>query len=76
LFGRRLHGARHGIGNVVEFEVQEDLEPPSMKGIQDLRAAAGKEFLAHLDPTSSRIELIRHAQGGIQGRVIEGNDQR
>ena len=58
----------------MELEIEKDVEATLAKGTNGFRPRAGKKFLAHLDPTGLRIELIDQRQGLIQIRKIERDD--
>ncbi|MNC41325.1 hypothetical protein D3C75_900860 [compost metagenome] len=73
--GFNRHGS--GVGNVVEFQIEEHLKALLDQGFDNARCAAGEQLLADLDPAQGRIELIRQFQGGVTGREIQGdNDGR
>ena len=49
-FRCRLAGRRHGIGDVVEFQVKEYIEPARHQRTHQLRSRHGEQLLAHLEP--------------------------
>ncbi|MOA34245.1 hypothetical protein D3C78_1556060 [compost metagenome] len=66
----------HGIGNVVEFQVQEYLEAARLQLLQQLRAGGGKQLLADLQPALQRVKTGGKGQRGIGGGKIQCHQHR
>jgi len=70
--GLDSHGG--GVGDVVEFQIEEQLEALGLQRLDHLRAAAGEQLLADLYPAQRRIELVGQRQGGVTAGEVEGDD--
>ena len=75
-FRRGLDRHRRGVGDVVEFQIEKQLEALGLQRLDHLRTTAGEQFLADLDPAQRRIELIGQRQSGITAGKVEGDDDR
>ncbi len=74
--GSGFHRHRRGVGDVMEFEVEEDFEIHCLQRLDDRWAAASEQLLADLHPTQPRIELPGQCQCGIAGGEVERYDNR
>ncbi len=63
--GSGAAGARHGVGNVVKFEVQENRQPHIDKGPHPARAMGAEEFQPQLQPA----DMGPHPFGQLAGIV-------
>src|SRR5690606_8937787 len=68
------YGARHGIRDIVELQIQEYLIPFPMDAAHQTRSATGKQFLADLDPTESGIETLKHGERLALAGKVECDD--
>ena len=75
-FGGHLAGVRHGVGDVVELEVQEHLEAACGQLLQQLRAGGGKQLLAYLQAALRGVETGSKRQGGIGGGEVQRHQYR
>ncbi len=67
--------ARDGVGDVVEFEVEEDGEAAAAELMDDGVAVGEVELEADFEPAAEALELIGEGEGGIGAGVVEGNDE-
>src|SRR2546422_7482957 len=73
---RRLDaGARHGVRDVVELEVEEHVHPVAVDHAHDLGARMEEELLAHLEDADVLGEQRDQALGLGEGLDVEGEDQ-
>jgi len=73
--GDGADGARNGVGDVVELEVEED-GVAAMAEFPDEGGAFGDEELkADLEPVAEVVELTGEGEGGRGTGVIEGDDE-
>src|SRR5205823_1712101 len=73
---RRLDaGARHGVRDVVELEVEEHVHPVAVDHAHDLGARMEEELLAHLEDADVLGEQRDQALGNGEGLDVEGEDQ-
>ena len=61
--GGGSHRGCHCIRNIMKLEVQKDLEARVRQGLDQYRALPGKQLLANLDATQSRIKQFSKTQG-------------
>src|SRR6185312_5930413 len=71
-----LGGARHGVGNVVVFQVQEDRHAHLDKGRYTGRSMGIEEFQAKLQPAHARGEISRQPAGVIEIGGVERDKDR
>ena len=71
---RRGDGARNGVGNVVELEVEENSETQRRQLLDDLGSFCGKELASYLENACRSSKLPRQSRC-LPGAVnIKGDD--
>ena len=73
--GEDRHGPLHGVGDVVELQVQEDLVAPGLD-VPDHLGALGIEQL-HADLHKGLLpggELVQEGEGLLTGGEVQGDD--
>src|SRR6185436_9005721 len=65
----------HGIGNVVELEIEEDLATALAHGLHGGRAEGGEELGADLEAGDLAGEGVDEGHRAIDGIHVEGHDQ-
>ena len=68
---RGVYGLRHGVGNVVKLEVEEDAGARSAKRAHELRALAREEAAADLESPRHALERRRQVERTLTGLDIE-----
>jgi len=64
-----------GVGDVVEFKVEEDGEAAAAEFADDGVAFGEVELEADFEPAAEALELIGEGEGGIGAGVVEGDDE-
>src|SRR2546422_1048358 len=73
---RRLDaGARHGVRDVVELEIQEHVHPVAVDHAHDLGTRVEEELLPDLEDADVLGEELHQALGLGEGLDVEGEDQ-
>lgn len=67
--------AGDGVGNVTEFEVEEDGLAARGELLNDPRAGRGEELHADLEPGADAVEAMDEFEGGGFVGDIEGDDE-
>jgi hypothetical protein len=67
-------GSRHGVWDVVEFQIEEDFKTKARKLLNGSRAFGGKELAAHFEKGGGPADSTRHSEGWLQAVVIQGDD--
>ena len=73
--GENAHGAPHGVGDVVELQIQEDLVAPGLDVPDHLGAFSVEEL--HADLHKGLLpggELVQEGEGLLTGGEIQGDD--
>jgi hypothetical protein len=73
--GGRTDGSCNGVGDVVEFEVEENGEAAAAEFADDGGAFGGVEFEADLEPAAEAVELVGEGEGWVGAGGIEGDDE-
>jgi hypothetical protein len=60
-----------GVGNVVKFEVEEDLEAAIAKCFEQRIAGGIEELHADFEPATGALEAIDEVERGLRGREVE-----
>ena len=72
--GEHGHGLFHGVGDVVELQVQEYLMAPGLYLPDYLRALGIVELHAYLHKGLALFELVQEAEHLLRTAEIAGND--
>ncbi|MPN43857.1 hypothetical protein SDC9_191418 [bioreactor metagenome] len=76
----QVHSGGNGfsdrIGNIVEFEIEEDLSAALANLTDDVRSGAGEELAADFERTHVRGEFAGQAEGIGGVRYIQGDNDR
>jgi hypothetical protein len=70
-----VDGSCDGVGDVVEFEVEEYVEAFGCEGGDDVGSFCDEEFEADLDPFAGWSEAIDEGEGGGGVGEVEGDDE-
>jgi hypothetical protein len=62
----RLHRAGHGVGNIVQLEIEEDRQADLGDLVHAVVAMGAEEFEAKLEPADMALDLLRERHGGIE----------
>src|SRR3546814_653565 len=73
---QRLDRLGDGIGNVVEFEVEEDRQADLRHLMHAVMAVGAKEFETQLQPADMMPDLLRQRLGGVEVRRVDGEIER
>ena len=73
--GRLTHGARDGVRDVVELEVEEDLEAALPRVLDRGGAGGGEELRADLAPGGDAAEPVEQAVGVAERLDVERDEQ-
>ena len=73
-FRRCGNGARHGVGDVVKLQVQEDLVTETREPVNDSRAFGCIKLVANLAQADAVPEPARYCKCRAKPVVIEGDD--
>jgi hypothetical protein len=71
---RRPAGLGHGMGDVVELQVEEHRIAQGHQFAHEIGAGGHEQFLAHLEPAEFRTQAGDDAAGRFRIRVIQGDD--
>ena len=63
------------MGDIVKFQVEEDLKAKARELVDDLRAFGGVELAANLEEAGRALEPPRQGQCRAQTVVVQGDDQ-
>ena len=74
--GQRFHGQSHGVGDVVQLEVEEQLEAVVDDLLQERRAALRVKARADLDRVDDAGQHVHRLTGLAQGVQVERGKQR
>ena len=72
---RGANRAGYGVGNIVQFEIEEDIVARGYDVFDDRGARGDVEFEAYFEPGAGALERVDEANGGGRVGDIEGNDQ-
>ena len=67
--------AGHGVRDVVELEVEEDLLAACHDLADELGAGGGEDLAAHLEEAHVAGQPLHEGAGGVRLRHVEGHDQ-
>jgi hypothetical protein len=67
-------GTGYGVGDIVEFEVEEDTEAEAREPFDGSRTFRSEELAADLDHAGDTTKLTRQGAGWPQAVNIQGND--
>jgi hypothetical protein len=67
-------GSRHGVWDVVEFQVEEDFKAKARELLNGSRAFGGKELAADFEKAGCPADSTRHSEGRLEAVVIQGDD--
>lgn len=73
--GGGAHGARHSVGDVVQFEIEKDIMAALQDGLEHGGAGGYEEFQTDLEPGAGVIEPVEKVGRGGGGGDIERNDE-
>src|SRR6185312_7045602 len=65
-------GSGHGVGDVVELEIEEDVEAAVAERLDESVAGGVVKLHAYLEPSAAAGELVYKIEGGFGGREVEG----
>lgn len=66
------NGPGYGVGDVVEFEIEEDIEAAIAEGLDEAVAGGVVKLHAHLEPETASGETVYEIERGLGGRKVEG----
>ena len=72
--GQHRHGLFHGVGNVVELQVQEDPVSPLLDPPHDVRPLGVKKLHADLHKGAGRAEFVQKVKGLLRACEIASHD--
>jgi hypothetical protein len=70
------NGVRGGVGNIMEFEIEENVKTALLQVANYLRPEQGKHLFADFQTAVARVDAINKSQGVITIVVIESNNNR
>ena len=71
---QHCHGLFHGVGNIVELQIQKDLVTPGFDFPDDGRTLGIVQLHADLDKGLAAGEFVQKCEGGLSGRKITRNN--
>jgi hypothetical protein len=72
---RGSHRVSNSIGNVVEFQVEENAEPQARELLNGSRTFGGKKLAPDLERARNPSQFPRQRNGGTEMVYIQGYDQ-
>src|SRR5262249_54452389 len=72
---RLAGGALHGVRDVVELEIEEDLASALAHGLHGGRPGRGEELRADLEAARRAVEGVHERDGAVEGIDVEGDDE-
>lgn len=73
--GDALDGLGHGVGDVVELEIEEDAVSAVGDLTDEVGAVGGEELEADLDPLDGAVKAVEEGEGFLAGGQVEGEDE-
>ena len=70
------HRTGHGVGDVVQLEVEEDRQTQRRHRLDPARALGGEELEPELDPADMRRERPRERQRALEVGTVDGAEDR
>lgn len=73
--GSGVHRLRHGVGNVVEFAIQEDRKSQVAQIGDDVRTGVHQQLQANFHPWTQRHQLLCQREGFKRVGIIQRDNQ-